>query len=126
MSLTVVKIAGKQFLVSPNDRISVAADLGQAGSELTFPEVLLHSDGDQLSVGTPTVANLSVVTKIISSGLGEKLDVYKFKAKSRYRRHIGFRPGETILEIIRINTGEAAAQKIVDQTKNRKSRPVKK
>lgn len=87
MDAAVVKISGKQHLVSPGDRIKVDGYLGQPGEEIDIKEVLL---------GT------KVTAKILATGKGDKIRVAKFKAKSRYRRVMGFRPKLTTLEITAI------------------------
>lgn len=94
-----VRIAGKQHLVSPGDRIKIDSHLGEAEEELNFKEVLLTSVGDQMKLGTPLVEKTKVTAKVLSKGRGEKIRVAKFKAKSRYRRVMGFRPNQTTLEI---------------------------
>lgn len=102
MDLAVVKIAGKQHIVSVGDRLQVAGFLGQPPEEVVFKEVLLTVAGDQVKVGTPLVEKVKVMAKIQAVGKGDKVRVAKFKAKSRYRRVMGFRPRLTSLEIIGI------------------------
>ncbi len=55
-------------------------------------DVLLFVDEDKVEVGKPTLKvplKLKVVSDLVK---GKKVEVYKFKAKSRYRKHTGFRP----------------------------------
>lgn len=60
------------------------------------PEVLLVADGDNVKVGKPTVKGASVKLKVLAEmEKGVKIEVYHFKAKSRYRKHTGFRPQYT-------------------------------
>lgn len=111
MDFAVVKIAGKQHLVKVGDTISVEAPLGEVGKSLTFPEVLLLSSGDKISVGTPLVGGAVVKAEVVSSGKGEKIQVAKFKAKARYRRVMGFRPLLTVLRITNIEANLAQDNK---------------
>ena len=61
-------------------------------------EVLLVVDGEKVSVGKPVASGSKVTFKVISEvEKGDKVDVYKFKAKSRYRKHTGFTPRFTRL-----------------------------
>ena len=113
MDFAVVKVAGKQHLVAVGDVISVEADLGKMGQTLTFPEVLLLTIGDKISVGTPLVDKATVKAEVVFSGKGEKIRVSKFKAKARYRKTIGFRPNLTKLKITEI---QAAKTSEVSQT----------
>ena len=59
--------------------------------EKVEPEVLLTVVDDKVTVGTPLVKDAKVTVKILDQVKGEKIHVYKFKAKSRYRKHTGFR-----------------------------------
>lgn len=99
MDFAVVKIAGKQHLVKVGDSVVVEALLGEAKKWLSFSEVLLLQTDSQLAIGTPLVDGAVVKAEIVSSGKGEKISVQKFKAKSRYRRKMGFRPLVTTLKI---------------------------
>lgn len=97
----VVKLQGKQYQVSEKDEILVdkVKDLKKID-----PEVLLFVDGDKVKVGTPTVPGVKVKVKVLEEmQKGTKIDVYKFKAKSRYRKHIGFRPQLTKLLVEKIS-----------------------
>ena len=57
----------------------------------------------KIEVGQPTVKNSSVDFELVKNFQGPKLDVNKFRAKSRYRKHIGFRPQLTDIKILKIN-----------------------
>jgi large subunit ribosomal protein L21 len=60
------------------------------------PEVLLVVDGEKVSIGKPVVKDAKVTLKVLKEvEKGEKIEVYHFKAKSRYRKHTGFRPQYT-------------------------------
>ena len=98
----IVKIQGKQYKISPKDTIIIDRMEGEVGATVEFTDVLLVSDDKKTSIGTPFVSKKSVKAKILSHGKGEKLDVFRFRAKSRHRRHIGFRASQTTLEILSI------------------------
>lgn len=99
----VVTISGKQYTVTKGDRVVVDRVTGAAGDSLTLKDVHLLSDEKQAKVGTPFVSGAKVTAKIIAQGKGEKIDVRRFKSKVRERRHIGFRPEITTLEITDIS-----------------------
>lgn len=85
----VVKIKGTQYRVSEGDEILV----GKLNKEEPKAEVLLTVDGEKVSVGKPLVKGAKVSLKVLAEEeKGKKLYVQKFKAKSRYRRKMGFRP----------------------------------
>ncbi|KKU56545.1 50S ribosomal protein L21 [Candidatus Amesbacteria bacterium RIFCSPLOWO2_02_FULL_48_11] len=88
----VVKIGTSQYLVSPGMQILVNTVNSQPGSTLTFDQVLLISDGDNILIGQPYIDQAKVTASIIAETKGKKIRVSTYKAKSRYRRVKGFRP----------------------------------
>jgi len=98
----VVKIQGSQFKVCEGDHLEVSRLSGKEGGILNFDSVLAISEEGKVKIGTPTVKGAKVSVKIDKQYQGEKLDVYKFKAKTGYHRHIGFRPLKTQITIDKI------------------------
>lgn len=67
-------------------------------------EILLVSDGEKTEVGKPLVKGGKVSLKVVKDlEKGEKVEIYHFKAKSRYRKHTGFRPQYTRLLVGKIS-----------------------
>lgn len=101
----VIRIGGKQFRVSEGEEILVdKLKLTDSSKDEVNPEVLLVVDGDEIKVGTPIVIEAKVKIKIITElEKGTKIRVFKYKAKSRQRKHIGFRPQYTRLLIQKIS-----------------------
>lgn len=95
----VIETGGKQYLVSPNEKLIIEKLDTPAGSAVTFDKVLLVTDGTKVSIGKPYVAGSKVTGKVISQQRGEKLTVFKYRAKSRYRRKTGHRQSETVVMI---------------------------
>lgn len=101
MKYAVVRIGGKQYKVEEGKEILV--DKLTEPKKLE-PEVLLFVDGEKVKVGKPVLKDINVSIKVVADiEKGEKVDVYKFKAKSRYKKHIGFRPQYTRLLIGKIS-----------------------
>lgn len=98
----VVVIGGKQYIVQKGDRLTVERFDGEVGKTAVFERVLLTTDGKKTAIGMPTVDGQRVTAKILSHNKGDKIDIYRFKSKVRYRKHIGFRPAQTTLEIISV------------------------
>lgn len=98
----IVEIAGKQYKVTKGTKLVVDKLDGKNGDSVKFDRVLLLSGDKKTKLGNPTVKGATVAAKIISQQKGEKLHIRRFKAKVRHRRHIGFRPQETVLEIISV------------------------
>ena len=96
----VIKISGHQYKVSEGEELLV----DKIKDPKTAPEVLLISDGEKLSLGKPLVTGAKVTFKILGEEKGEKIDVIKYRAKSRYRKHTGFRPSYSKIEILKITS----------------------
>ena len=89
MKYAIIKTGGKQYKVSVGSTLSVEL-LGDAKT-FVFEEVLLVVDGDKVEVGTPVVAGTKVFADVIGEVKAEKIEVFKYKSKSRYRKHTGHR-----------------------------------
>jgi large subunit ribosomal protein L21 len=97
----VIRISGKQYKVSEGEEILVdkLVDIKKVS-----PEVLLFVDGEKIEIGKPVVTKTKVTVKVLAEvEKGEKIDVFKYKAKSRERRHVGFRAKYTRLLIEKIS-----------------------
>ena len=104
--IAVIKTGGKQYLVSPGDKIQVETLEVEEGKEFTFDEVLLcdkSADGKKPEVGAPTVEGAKVTAKVLKHVKGPKLIIFKYKPKKRYKRKIGHRQTFTEVEIISIS-----------------------
>lgn len=94
----VVKINTTQYIVNPKDEISVPL-MDQTEGAVVFDQVLMTIDGEKVVVGQPTVSGAKVLATVTGNKKGEKVRVFKFKAKSRYRKTKGFRAKFTTLRI---------------------------
>ncbi|MFZ5933046.1 MAG: 50S ribosomal protein L21 [Patescibacteria group bacterium] len=89
MKYAVVRINGRQYKVSEKEEFLVE----KLNSKKLEPEVLLAVDGDKIKIGKPKLADVAIGLKVIrQEEKGEKIDVVRYKAKSRYRKKKGFRP----------------------------------
>lgn len=100
----VVETGGKQYKVSPGQTIEVEK-LAAGGDTIELDRVYLVADGDKVTVGKPTVPGAKVIATVVGEGKGDKVIVYKFKAKVRYRRKRGHRQPYTKLAIKEIVVG---------------------
>ncbi len=98
----VVSVGSKQYTVRPGTILKVESLPGKVGDVVTFDTVLLSEEKGTVKVGTPNLTGVSVKAKILTQGKGEKIDVYRYKSKVRHRRHIGFRPHVTTLEVVSV------------------------
>jgi large subunit ribosomal protein L21 len=101
----VLRTGGKQYRVEAGTTFVVEKLAGEPGSTVTFDRVLLVGDGDDVTVGTPTVAGATVSATVIGQVRGEKIVVFKFKQKAKYRRRTGHRQQLTQLRVDEITAG---------------------
>lgn len=97
----IIKTGGKQYCVEEGKIITVEKLDVAAGDEVTFEEVLLIS-GDAVKIGQPTVAGAKVTAKVLAQGKEKKIRIFKYKAKSNYRRCQGHRQPFTKVQIEKI------------------------
>ena len=100
----IIETGGKQYRVSVGDSVSVEKLDSKAGSDVIFDRVLLVGGDGSTRVGTPTVDGASVVATVQEQYRGEKIVIFKYKPKKRYRRKTGHRQSLTRLAITAINT----------------------
>ncbi len=100
--LAVIKTGGKQYIVSPGDKIKIEKIKGEEGKEITFKEVLLVQKGRKLEIGEPFIKKAKVTGKIIKHGKGKKIIAFKYKASKRYKVKKGHRQPFTEIEIEKI------------------------
>lgn len=97
----IIKTGGKQYVVEEGKVISIEKLDVEEGAEVTFDEVLLVS-GDDVKIGAPTVAGAKVTGKVLEQGKERKIRIFKYKAKSNYRRRQGHRQPFTKVKIEKI------------------------
>lgn len=96
----IIATGGKQYRVSEGDIIYVEKLNNNVDETVTFPVLMLG--GETLKAGNPLVEGAEVQGKIVKHSRGEKIVVYKYKAKKNYRRKAGHRQPYTKVEITAI------------------------
>ena len=100
----IVNTGGKQYRVQPGDTVRVEYLPGDQGDLIEFDDVRLLSDDDgDVTVGAPTVEGAKVTAEVVQQGRGKKVIVFKYKAKTRYRRKNGHRQNFTELRVTDIS-----------------------
>jgi len=114
----VIKSGGRQYKVSVGQRLEVNRLVVEVGSQIALGEVLLISDADTTTIGSPFIDSAEVMATVDGQTRGEKLIVFKYKSKKRYRHRRGHRQELTALTIDDIVsdgkslvTGEAPTKK---------------
>jgi large subunit ribosomal protein L21 len=98
----IIQTGGKQVRVEEGQVIYVEKLDVEAGEVVTFEDVLMVG-GDSLKLGAPLLDGVTVTGKVEKHGRGQKVVVYKFKAKKNYRRKQGHRQPYTKVVIDKIN-----------------------
>jgi len=102
----VIRTGGKQYKVAKDDVIVVETLPAEAGATVTLADVLLVSDGDATTLGTPTVSGAEVTATVVEHKQGDKVLIFKKRRRHNYRRKIGHRQQQTILKITGISAGK--------------------
>lgn len=104
MTQAVVALAGKQYLVSEGESFEIDKHVEtKEGENFSTDQVLLIVNDDKTTIGTPLVKDGSVSFKVTKIGKADKVVTARFRAKSRYRRKVGHRQPQTILEVTKIS-----------------------
>jgi len=103
-----IETGGKQYKVAPGQVIQVERLPVKEGSQVKLDKVLLVADEDKVRVGTPLVKGAKVVAEALGEEKGDKVTVFKYKSKVRYRRKRGHRQLYTRLAIKEITLGKGS------------------
>lgn len=98
----VFKTGGKQYLVSPGDKIKIEKIDIEEGKETTFDQVLLLEKGKSLKIGDPLVKGAKIKAKVLKQDKAKKIVVFKYKPKKRYQKKMGHRQPYTEIEILKL------------------------
>ena len=95
----IVATGGKQYKVREGDILRIEKIPGEVGSPVSFDQVLMVADGDDVSIGRPALEGAAVSARIVEQGKASKLIVFKYKRRKRYRRKQGHRQSYTAVKI---------------------------
>lgn len=94
----VIKTGGKQYIVTPNQKLRVEK-LDTTGDSIEFSDVLLVEKDGKVTVGNPIVADAKVTAKITKQDRAKKVTILKYKSKTRYQVKKGHRQPFTEIQI---------------------------
>jgi len=103
MGYAVISAGGKQYKVQEGEVVKVERFDGEIGASVVFDNVLMHSDTDNFTVGTPILKNVVVKGHIVDQGKNRKIFVFKYKRRKGYRRKQGHRQPYTAVKIDQIS-----------------------
>jgi large subunit ribosomal protein L21 len=95
----VIKTGGKQYRVTSGDKLKVEKLVADVGAEITFDQVLMVADGDNVKVGAPVLSGAAVKATVVSHGRGDKVRIFKMKRRKHYRKTQGHRQHYTEVQI---------------------------
>lgn len=100
----VIKTGGKQYLVSPGDKIKIEKIDASEEKEVVFDEVLLIADNkEEIKIGAPFIKGAKVKAKVLAQNKAKKIIIFKYKPKKRYKKKMGHRQPYTEVEIMSIS-----------------------
>lgn len=99
----VIKTGGKQYMVSPGDKIKIEKIDASVDQAIDFKEVLLTiDDKGTVELGNPLVEKAVVQAKVLEQGRGKKITIIKYRPKKRYQKKMGHRQFYTKVEILKV------------------------
>ena len=107
----IIETGGKQYKVQNGDQLRVEKLDAEAGSTVVFDKVLAAGEGSDIKVGTPYLDGLTVEGTVVESGKGDKVIIFKYKAKKDYRKKQGHRQPYTLVEITSVAGVKAEPKK---------------
>ena len=99
MDFAIIKTGGKQYKVSPGQKIKIEKLEIVENKEVVFDEVLLVEKDGETKIGAPLVKGAKVVGKVLAQGRSKKVTIRKYKSKKRYDVKRGHRQPYTEVEI---------------------------
>jgi len=117
-----MRTGGKQYRVAAGDKIVVEKLAGEAGDSITFDDILLAGDGDDLKA----TKGLTVGAEIIAQAKADKVVVFKKRRRHNYRRKMGHRQQHTILKIVSVGDEKAPKKEAAKTEAKAESKPAAK
>ena len=95
----VIRTGGKQFRAEPGKALLIPSLDVEPGTTVTFDEVLLAGEEEEISVGAPLVEGAKVTAEVLAHDRTKKIIVFKRKRRKGYRRKQGHRQGFTVVRV---------------------------
>ncbi|GAB6138377.1 50S ribosomal protein L21 [Halanaerobaculum tunisiense] len=95
----IIKTGGKQYRVKEGQELEVEKLDVEAGDTVAFDDVRVVSTAEGLEVGQPTVDGAKVTAEVVEQTKGDKIIIFKYKAKTNYRKKQGHRQPYTKVRI---------------------------
>jgi len=95
----VVKSGARQYRAQVGDTIVVERLPHEVGQQLELDQVLLVADEDNVKIGQPVVEGAKVLATVVAQEKGDKIRIFKYRPRKRYRRRAGHRQRYTRLRV---------------------------
>ena len=95
----VVKTGGKQYRVQAGESVRVELITAEVGATVSFDEVLMVGEGENVRVGTPFLSGAKVNATVVSHGRGEKVRIFKLRRRKHFQKTQGHRQSYTEVRI---------------------------
>ncbi len=95
----VITTGGKQYKVAPGDVVRVESLDAKKGDTIELKDVYMIADGDNVSVGKPTLPSAKVTAEVVEQGRGEKLLIFKHRKRKGFRKTTGHRQNYTAIKV---------------------------
>lgn len=112
-NFAVIQTGGKQYKVSEGSKVKIEKIVGEykVGDKLSFENVLLSVNGDDVQVGAPFVSGGVVDAEILSIGKHKTVEVVKYKAKSNYHKKNGHRQPYFEIKVVSLGAKKKKTEK---------------
>lgn len=115
MTFAVIKTGGKQYKVAANDVVKIEKIAGEPGDVVTFDQVLMVGEGDDVTVGAPLVEGALVAGQFLGTKKQRTIIILKKERRQHYDRRNGHRQQLSTVRITEILTGGAKPTTEIDQ-----------
>jgi large subunit ribosomal protein L21 len=122
----IVEIAGQQFKVAKDQKVFVHRLKEEEGTDVSFDRVLLHADGDNITLGAPAIDGATVSAKVVKHLKGDKVIVFKKKRRKGYRKKNGHRQYLTQIHIEDISVSGGSSKPASASKKKEEAKEDKK
>jgi len=95
----VIASGGKQHRVEEGEVLRLEKIEAETGSTISFDQVLMVANGDDVKIGTPVVDGATVEAEVVSHGRGEKVTIIKFRRRKHSMKRQGHRQWYTEVKI---------------------------
>ncbi|MEK7503359.1 MAG: 50S ribosomal protein L21 [Patescibacteria group bacterium] len=98
--IAIIETGGKQYIVSPGQKIQIEKIPGKAGDKFDFDKVLLISENSNTQTGKPYLEGKKISAEITEQKRLPKVTVFKYHSKTRYKKTKGHRQNVTVVKVV--------------------------